>query len=292
MGHVTTILLQILSHLAAVLAAMLLFPALMRLRYRMRHRGLLGLDAASRTALVLADRPVEGEATASPHGTFVKGDDLFSMTAVQSALQRCGWHPASIEVREATWFDADDPTDHRKNVFLFCSPKSNPVTRVFMDELSRTGLLEWRFVEDQASGQWRIEGKRGHWNSPSYAQEAALLAMNRPLSEGRVDDYAIFARLPNPWNLKAKVFILAGIRGLGTRGAGDFLRDNLPMIKKLTRGKDFVWLLHVTKEHYRIKQVELVIRDDCPGSGSPVLTTAGRYHADQRLDAVEPPAGV
>ena len=234
----------------------------LKLRAKFRFRGALGLDNGEPVVFVLADRPIAGNGSTASLRNYVTQEDLASMLAVDTAFVRADWSRSAIDVRVASRFGKDDPEDHNKNIVVFCSGKSNPVTLEVMQELTRLALLDWAFVEDAASGQWKLRWRDGSWESPSYGQEALLLTTGRPRGEGPIDDHAILARLPNPWNPAAKVYLVAGIRGEGTRGAGEYFRDNLRQIKSATRGKDFVWLLHVTCENYRVRHVDVVVKDD------------------------------
>jgi hypothetical protein len=56
--------------------------------------------------------------------------------------------------------------------------------------------------------------------SPSYEQEGD------PATEGTgpFDDVAIVLKMRNPWNPDKQLLIVAGVRGIGTWGAGEFLK--------------------------------------------------------------------
>lgn len=65
-------------------------------------------------------------------------------------------------------------------------------------------------------------------------------------------DHAVLVKATNPWDFSKKVLILAGIRGIGTWGAGEFLKKEWPEIYNrknskngLKKGGDFTAVIRV-----------------------------------------------
>ena len=235
-------------------------PKIERLLDRFHRLRGLRLQPGTPVVLVVVDRPVSELAG---HRTYMTSEDVSALSDTQKTLWESGLNDIRICVREASRFDKDDPWDHTKNLVLFC--RNNPVTDRFMAELRARKTFDWKFVTS-ANGQRHLEGAGGIWKSPSYQQEEDLLAMGRPVWEGLREDYALLARVENPLarvenpdNTSAAVYIMAGIRGLGTQGAAAFFRARLRYIHKRTKGKEFAWVLRVPGEKGRIHVDRIVV---------------------------------
>ena len=107
-------------------------------------------------------------------------------------------------------------------------------------------------------------------HSKSYQQIKDHLAAGVPKSELPTkvyEDYAVVAKVTNPWNDKAKVVWVAGIRGIGTWGAAECIKKEwLQIYDKLPEGRkshDFSALVRVEYDnsdirHTEVRRVELL----------------------------------
>lgn len=96
--------------------------------------------------------------------------------------------------------------DRAKNLFLICGPVGNSVTRAVLQR--KDVVLPFRFGISAESREWQISDAKG-------------LPMH-PLANFQTSDYALIVKLDNPFSgpgERTKLFICAGIEGLGTWGA-------------------------------------------------------------------------
>lgn len=127
-------------------------------------------------------------------------EDSMARAAVYGALIAHGITP---EVRLHSTISEDDLAEH---LVLICGPAGNCVTR---DLLARTDLFHpYTFSRDD--GQWSIR-EADHTVVHAY-------------TDGTTLDYAVIAKYRNPWSTERRnVYVLAGLEGLGTWGAAQFL---------------------------------------------------------------------
>lgn len=157
------------------------------------------------------------------------------------------------------------PAARRMNIITFSSSESNGMTEEIERELITRGLPIFRFAQDRDNRQWIITDAHGciypsrsFWEAESYKKEG--VAAER-LPEKRFRDLAVITKASNPWNPLNKVFIIAGIRGIGTWGAVECLKKNWREIYgKLGRRKteDFSALVSVIYENYDIIRTEVI----------------------------------
>jgi hypothetical protein len=102
-----------------------------------------------------------------------------------------------------------------ENLFLICGPVGNTITK----ELLYTVDLPYKFVKK--GDEWKIIDKKGN------------------ISHGDVKygemDFAITAKLPNPWQhpkRSTNIYLAAGIEGLGTWGGAQYLVDETVSLYK------------------------------------------------------------
>jgi hypothetical protein len=220
---------------------------------RWPYRRVLNLRGDRPVMIVFPDRQMAGRAMTTIQ-------DMSAVEAVTQALAKAGWRPERLRRVEASRFAQIDPFEKDHHQILICSAKSNSVTETFWKALERNGLT-YHFWSDP-SGEWQIrDGDACRWESPSYRQQAALVAGNKPIMEGPLDDHAILAKLPNPYNPTSKVIIVAGIRGIGTEGAAAFLRDRGKRLRRQIGARDFVAVLGVRYQGHRVVRTRIVHLD-------------------------------
>lgn len=124
--------------------------------------------------------------------------------------------------------------DKKRDLMLICGPVGNAMTEEFFN----TYTAPYRFIEDE-NGKLVLE------NSITRAKFSP--------SGGEFHDFALIAKLPNPWNMGTgcHVYIAAGIHGLGTRKSAEYLMKNAPEIVKTIRKnrqvpKNFAAILECT----------------------------------------------
>lgn len=182
-------------------------------------------------------------------------EDMLAVNYVERLLTLSKWRDDKIQMRQHDGFIALDAHDPAKNLVLICSPRSNHVTNEYLNKLNSDGVLSWRF-EKSESGDMTIRADSTRAESATFSQERMIRSRGDVPAESTLDDLAVLIKAPNPYNPKAKVLIVAGIRSIGTWGAAKFLRQNDKEIYKKTKGRDFAWLLKVRYRHWRIESVE------------------------------------
>jgi hypothetical protein len=183
-------------------------------------------------------------------------EDMLAVNYVERILTLSGWKDDLIDFRENHSFEKLDVHDPAKNVVLICSPRSNSVTRKYLDLIKENASLDWDFEVD-ADGHMSISAGGGRWVSASYSQEETLRRDDLSIEESTIDDIAAVIRTDNPFNPATKVLIVAGIRGVGTWGAAKYLRQHAKDLVRRTGGKDFACLLKVRYTNWRIDKTEM-----------------------------------
>lgn len=183
-------------------------------------------------------------------------EDMLAVNYVERLLTLSAWKDNAIQMREAHSFGKIDTHDSAKNLVLICSPRSNPVTKTYLDLINENVRLKWSFEEDSNMHLY-INTDDGKWSSASYSQEDNIRTSGKSVEESTLDDMAIIIRSTNPMNPKTKVLIIAGIRGIGTWGSAKYLRQNAKELIKKTKGKDFACLMKIQFSKWRIQKTEL-----------------------------------
>lgn len=80
-------------------------------------------------------------------------------------------------------------------------------------------------------------------------------------------DNAVVLKAPNLHNPQATVFVMAGVRGIGTWGAGDCVRKRLDTLYQMKRGEkrgDFFFFVDVQYSDFDITKTEISGFEDLP----------------------------
>ncbi len=186
-------------------------------------------------------------------------EDFLAINNFISALIHLDWK-GKISVRD---FAHISPNDRKQNLVIICSPKSNSFTEEFQQTLKNSGKSFFYFFEDDPNkaGTVRILSPFGEvYISRSYKQEDDCLGRGvskDQLAYEQLEDYAIITKVQNPWNEENIAILIAGIRGIGTWGAAEFIKkrwrfiyDQLPADAK---NEEFSALLRITYQEYDIK---------------------------------------
>jgi len=135
------------------------------------------------------------------------------------------------------------------NICTFCRDSRNPVTGLVLAHPQTQALFRVSFPDITSAvegGPQELGIRLGDgpvWASPSYAQERAV-------GEGTsgptvLEDLALLARVPNPWDPAGKVLVVAGIRAFGTLGVAEYVRRSWDDLNERTKGLDFACVLRV-----------------------------------------------
>lgn len=185
-------------------------------------------------------------------------EDFLAMNNFISALLNMGWS-RKVGVRDTTRLTE---ADKRRNLVVICSPKSNTFAGTLQKELKRLYPNAFTFVSGQEVCIRDRDGADIH--SKSYKQIKDHLAAGVAKSElpsKAYEDYAVVAKVTSPWNDRAKVVWVAGIRGIGTWGAAECIKKEWQQIyDKLPDGRkehDFSALVRVEYDNSDIKLVEV-----------------------------------
>lgn len=191
----------------------------------------------------------------------ISTEAFIAVNNITSCLIQTGWK-GPIRVRDTNHIN---DADKRKNLVILTGPKSNSFTGEVLDKVKGQvqGLFEFQKISDDPE-QWQVVTDIYKCQSPSYEQEELAKQTRVEIATQKVEDIAIIVKVTNPWEGANKIVIIAGIRGIGTWGAADFLRkrvDELYRAKsgtgKFKKNGDFAALLKVTYENYNVVQVDL-----------------------------------
>jgi len=176
-------------------------------------------------------------------------------------LMLTGWK-GPIRVRDTAHIHDKDKT---KNLVIVTGPKSNSFTAEVLAKIKERVPSSLSFERiSETPERWQITSDIAICPSPSYEQEAAALEKGTEIAANRLDDIATIMKVTNPWNGANKIFIVAGVRGIGTWGAAEYLRKHATDLYRAKSGSgkfkkngDFAALLKVTYKNYDIVKVEL-----------------------------------
>jgi nucleoside 2-deoxyribosyltransferase len=176
-------------------------------------------------------------------------------------LIRTGWKDL-VRLRDTTHINDEQKT---KNLVIVTGPKNNTFVEKVFAELKKTVPSLYDFNKISAEPErWEIFGSFMNCPSPSYEQEEFAKREGKDVATQKLEDVAMIIKIKNPWNSSNKIFIIAGIRGIGTWGAAEYIRKHADELYERKRGSgkfkksgDFSALVKVTYENYDIASVEL-----------------------------------
>ena len=233
-----------------------------KLRTRGRpFRTLLTFNPDYNTLIIVPGRPPAMGFGSLAGSQQVAQADLDARDNIMRALRAVRWPCAMVKklivpcpmlLQPTDELDQFTRAEKMQNLVLICSHKRNSVTGEVLDLLNSTGQIKCRFQAIPGKvEQWVLYFDDAMMESPSHKQE-----IEYPQPNGRLVDYALLAKVRNPWNQKATVMIMAGIRGIGIWGAAEFMLRNTEDIVQKTGGRDFEWILRVTYNDRSIEKVE------------------------------------
>jgi hypothetical protein len=195
-------------------------------------------------------------------------EDFLAVNNIKSALLKIHWE-GKDSVRQPEHMIKD--VDYSKTIFCICSTKSNTFTAEVEDKIIPSVIdgKVFRVQPKKSIDEYEIWDGISATDSPTYEQIKLHSAKSvLPLSQGHFDDYAYITKITNPWNASAKIFIIAGIRGIGTWGAAECLKKNWKQIHdRLDKDKkkhNFSALIKVTYENLDIIHTKVVRVNSLP----------------------------
>jgi hypothetical protein len=197
----------------------------------------------------------------------VAAEDFLAINNVTRVLNSMGWR-GHTHMR-----DTEQIRDNREaNLVTVGSPRTNDFTRLVLEALSQKGLRPFTFEETpDKPGHWHISRERGQQLFPSFTfdQQKAAQEADHSVAGAELDDVAVLAKFDNPWNAANKVLVVAGVRGIGTWGASDYLRKRAPDLHKekkvserFKKNGNFVAYIAVRYRRYHLVQTELLALQD------------------------------
>ena len=188
-------------------------------------------------------------------------EDFMAINNFISALVQLDWK-GKISVRNS---DNVSDQDRKRNLVIICSPKSNTFTKEFQDTLKQQRRRSFfYFFEDDPSrkGTVRIVSPIGETCvSPSYEQEEECRSRgvsDEHLAKERLEDFAIITKVRNPWDEDNIVILIAGIRGIGTWAAAEFIKKRWQgiynQLDASNKDQEFSALFRITYKAYDIKE--------------------------------------
>jgi hypothetical protein len=220
-----------------------------------------GIPCNEKVFVVLPHRPFpieEGLATARDR-THVTFEDMLAANYAERTLTLGGFSDKAISIRSVNQFRKDKVFLEQQHLILICSPKANEITKDALHIINeKYPDLNVDFTKITTNpDEWGIVFNKATLPSDSYRQVAEYLAQGKDPEEQRQDDYGLLLRANSPWNKNKSVFIIAGIRGIGTWGASRCLRERAEEIIKKTKGGNFALIVKVTYNNYKMVDTQL-----------------------------------
>lgn len=151
-------------------------------------------------------------------------EDFMAMNNIISALIKVGWKK-KIAVRDTKRLSEQDK---QKNLVLICSAKSNIITREIQEMLMENKIRCYFNAQKSDLTQWQIKDfDWGNFPSKTYNEIQKFLdggGAPHELASQELNDVAVITKVTNPWNALNKIFIVAGVRGIGTWGAAECIK--------------------------------------------------------------------
>ncbi|MGI8809507.1 MAG: hypothetical protein ACR2KK_17040, partial [Acidimicrobiales bacterium] len=176
----------------------------------------------------------------SPPRPAVAIEDVHAIEALSKALVAgAPLRGLNIEVEFADdLYFLDDLGAVNRHLVSICSPHRNTFTGSVLTHQVTRARFSCFFNEARKPGSGGKHGRfltvdrRTYWS----------------LDDTPHEDYALIARIPNPWFPTTSIVVLAGTRGVGTWGAGEFLRTSSSDLFAHTEGRDFAAVVEVRYE--------------------------------------------
>jgi hypothetical protein len=218
-----------ISAIGSIIGTVVLTTITLQVRkyYKNRSiRAILSFSEEGELLIVFSQREQQEQALLPRMAT----EDLMAINNIISLLIKIGW-PKRIRIRSVQNLSTSDKS---QNIVTLGGPKVNPFTKETLEQLQNRRIQpldysrydpQFEFVKDeQHSDRWLIKrGEHTKYESKAYDVKYAEAAENPELE---IEDPALLIKVKNPRdpNSRTKVLVLAGIRGIGTWAAADYLR--------------------------------------------------------------------
>ena len=241
----------------AAIGALLLY-AWTRIKAWRRSRGHSAIFVGINDPTLFVFPPRPGGDRLLPH---MAVEDFLAINNIISAYLQIGRIPPAKVRDHSHLTDQDKKTN---NLILICSSKSNDVTREALNLLrERNSRLRdlIPYFEDVPGAKNQIHIK---WSGGTYTSDSYLQQDRR---DQRQEDIAVIVKAQNPWAAQHKILVVAGIRGIGTWGAAEFLKKwwqdlydqkDKSRARGTTKAGDFAALVRVHYEDHDIKDATLL----------------------------------
>jgi hypothetical protein len=185
-----------------------------RLKRTQSHDSIKRARSRARDILKFHQSPLKivlGAILAEKHWT-VSLPDLTAARVVAAAV------PDDVSVYDEIIVDKlTKRADRRNNLLLIGSSERNVLTGEVLSHESTRALIDCDFTEGGERSERTL-----HYEGTEYGlKELESFKLNEENSA----DFALLAKIPNPFNPDATVVIIAGRHALGTRGTAEFLAD-------------------------------------------------------------------
>jgi hypothetical protein len=186
-------------------------------------------------------------------------EDFMAIWNVVRLLTEVGrWETRRIHICDHAYYLQNANKYAELNRIIICSPRSNKVAEHTLPRIADDNIKFVR-VQPPPDERWEIQFWGAHIPSPSYDQ-----ADSAPI--GPIEDVALVAKVKNPESptSEAKILVLAGIRGIGTWGAADFLRKRWREdVYRDCAGDDFAFIVSVKYQNFNISSHDSKRRPFC-----------------------------
>jgi len=255
-----------MTGIVSTIAASQILEEFKKSRYKKPLNAVLNLGRTDLLLFVFPERTDLSKALSSTIKTpkkpprilpFAASEDFLAINNIKSALLKINWH-GKDKIKQPGKLSQED-----KEQFIFSigSKFTNTFTAEVENVLISLGKNIYRAVESKNFFQCQIIDRAGTEHiSKTYDQvDRFLLANNNRalIPEQEYIDFGYLTKVTNPFSKgkgkgkETKIFIVAGIRGIGTWGVAECLKKNLVAIyKKLGEKKDIDFSAAI-KIHYR-----------------------------------------
>lgn len=193
-------------------------------------------------------------------------EDFLAINNIKSALLKIHWE-GKDSVKQPDGLGDPDIT---KNIFSICSMKSNKFTAKVENLLIAQKKIIYRVEQvPNKTHEFFITDGIGKFESKTYRQVEDYLANGIPknrLNEQTYEDFGYITKITNPYNSdtnhKTKIYIVAGIRGIGTWGAGECIKKNwkkiYDKIDSTNKEASFSALIQLKYESMDISEIKVI----------------------------------
>lgn len=188
------------------------------------------------------------------HRRMIANEDMLALEACRDALQAWGCPPSQLSVELAE----EMQTPVQSNLVTICSPKRSAVTAEILAHKRTRELFSCTFSrldepQDDVIPRWAFTLDGDLFESPSYVQESRLIATGKDPWAGPLDDNALLAKFPNPWDASLEVIVVAGCRAFGSWGAAEFLSTLSSRLEDGIYGDHFAVVVPTRTENFEVE---------------------------------------